>query len=344
MIRSRFITVAGLVALLIAPTLAAAQSDKPVDVSGEWERTVETPGGNFTSTMKLEKQGDTLSGVTVRRDGTETALKDVKLAGRTLTFSQDVTFNGMDLHLAYTGTVDGDTIKGTFEGGGQTMNWSAKRASAVAASGAVSAAGTWKLSVETPNGTRERTVVLKQDGEKLTGTATGPNDQSVPLEDVSLKGKELRFTLSFDRNGQTVKRTYVATLTGDTLSGTIEGGNQSRSFTGKRDAPTTIAVAGPAGVWKLTVQASDQTYHPTVTLLQQGDKWTGKFAVDQGMEEPLKDLTVKGNQLDFKVDLQFNGMEIHLTFSGTVDGDKLKGSMDANGQAMATTGERQPKA
>jgi len=30
--------------------------------------------------------------------------------------------------------------------------------------------GTWKLSVETPNGTGTPTVILKQDGEKLTGT------------------------------------------------------------------------------------------------------------------------------------------------------------------------------
>jgi hypothetical protein len=185
---------------------------------------------------------------------------------------------------------------------------------------------------------------LKQEGEKLSGTATGPNDQSVPLEDVSLKGKELRFTLSFDRNGQTVKRTYVATLNGDALTGTIEGGNQSRGFTGKREGVAAVAAIGAAGVWKLAVQAPDQTYHPTVTLVQEGDRWSGKFAVDQDGEQPLKELTVKGNQLDFKVDLQFNGTDVHLTFSGTVDGNNLKGSMEANGQAMATTGERQPRA
>jgi hypothetical protein len=342
MVRGRFTALAGLAVLLIAPALAAAQADKPVDVTGEWERTVETPNGSFTSTMKLQKTGDTLSGVSMRRDGTESKLNDVKLDGKTLTFTQDITVNGMDLHLAYTGTVDGDTIKGTFQVGGQTMNWSAKRVTSAAA-GPVSAAGTWKLTVETPNGTRERTVVLKQDGEKLTGTATGPNDQAVPLEDVSLKGKELRFTLSFDRNGQTVKRTYIATVNGDTLSGTIEGGNQTRSFTGKRDGAPAVAAAGAVGIWKLTVQAPDHTYHPTVTLVQDGDKWSGKFAVEMGSEEPLKDLTVKGNQLDFKVDLQFNGNAIHLTFSGTVDGDKLKGTTEANGQSMPTNGERQPK-
>src|SRR5436190_23958086 len=152
MVRVKFTILAWLAAVLIAPALAGAQGEKPVDVTGEWERTVETPGGNITSTMRLEKKGDALAGVSVRRDGTESKLNDVKVTGKTLTFSQDVTFNGMDLHLAYTGTVEGDTIKGTFEAGGQTMNWSAKRASA-APTGPVSAAGTWKLTVETPNGT-----------------------------------------------------------------------------------------------------------------------------------------------------------------------------------------------
>ena len=53
---------------------------------------------------------------------------------------------------------------------------------------------------------------------------------------------------------------------------------------------------------------------------------------------------MKGNQLTFTVDLNFNGMEIHLAFTGSVEGDKLNGSMDAHGKAMPTTGERQPKA
>src|SRR5207244_1988858 len=107
MVRGRVTALAGLAALLIVPALAAAQAEKPVDVTGEWERTVETPGGNFTSTMKLEKKGDALSGVSVRRDGTESRLNDVKLSGKSLTFTQDLSINGMDLHLAYTGTVDG---------------------------------------------------------------------------------------------------------------------------------------------------------------------------------------------------------------------------------------------
>src|SRR5437870_10132673 len=84
-------------------------------------------------------------------------------------------------------------------------------------------AGTWKISVDTPNGTRERTLVLRQEGDRLTGTLTGPMDQVTPLQEVSFKGKELRFSVSFDRDGQTIKRSYVATVDGDTLKGSVEG-------------------------------------------------------------------------------------------------------------------------
>src|SRR6476661_3480194 len=79
MVRGRFTALAGLAALLIAPAFAVAQAEKPVDVTGEWERTVETPNGNFTSTMKLQKNGDVLSGVSVRPGGTESKLNDLKL-------------------------------------------------------------------------------------------------------------------------------------------------------------------------------------------------------------------------------------------------------------------------
>jgi hypothetical protein len=139
MARGRLTILAGLALLLTVPPFAAAQAEKPVDVSGDWEWTVETPVGNFTSTMKLVKNGESLSGVSINREGQESKLNDVKLSGKTLTFTHDVSFNGADHHLAYTGTVEGDTIKGTFEAEGQTLNWSARRVKP-AATGSLSAA------------------------------------------------------------------------------------------------------------------------------------------------------------------------------------------------------------
>ncbi len=333
---------AGLALLLIAPALAAAQAEKPVEVAGQWEMTAETPVGNFTSTVKLERKGDQLTGVTVAQDGKETKLNDLKFTGKTLTFTEDASFNGEEYHLVYTGTVDGDSIKGTFQTSGETMNWSAKRMT-VSAAAPVSVAGTWKITVETPNGSRERTLVLKQQGDKLAGTVTGPMDESIPVEDVSVSGKLLRFSVSSARNGQTVKRTYTASVDGDSLNGTIEGGNQTRSFTGKREAAP-APLASLAGTWKLAVQAPDQTYHPTVTLSNQEGKWSGTLVDEQGDKADLKELVVNGSKLDFSADLDTGGMLIHLKFSGSMAGDRLSGTIEANGTMLPTTGERPPKA
>jgi hypothetical protein len=338
----------GLLLLLLAPGLAIGQAEKPTDVSGDWEMTAETPFGTFTSTLKLEKQGDALTGRVVGEGGEESKLDKVKLAGKTIGFERDITVNGLDLHLVYTGAVDGDSIKGTFEANGQMMTWTAKRKTVVAGVTGASLAGTWKLQLETPNGTRERTLVLKQDGDRTTGTITGRNDEAVPLTEVSLKGRELRFTVAQERDGNTIRRTYVATVDGDSLKGTIEGGNQARGFTGKRDAAPVVpgpAAAVPvlAGAWKLTVMA-DQTHRPTLHLTEQAGKLSGKLAGEDGGEWMLKDVVVKGNQLDFAVDITVDGQEIHLNFTGTIEGDRLKGAFSQGGASYATTGERQPKA
>ncbi len=343
MTRHALYSLPGLALLLLAPGFAAAQAEQPVDVAGQWAMTVETPAGNFTSTLKLERKGDQLTGVSVGQDGKETKLNDLKLAGKTLTFTEDVTHEGTDYHLVYTGTVEGDAIKGTFETAGQTMTWSAKRAASTPAV-PVSADGTWKITVQTPNGPRERTLILKQEGSQLSGTITGPMDQVSALQDVSLKGKELRFTVSFDRNGQTVQRTFVAAVASDSLTGGIEGGDQKITFTGKREtAPVApAATAGAAGTWKLSIMAPDRTYLPTITVTQRAGKWAGKLVTERGNTAELKDLVVNGNQLGFTADLDTGGMVIHLKFSGTLDGDKLKGMMEANGGTPApTTGERQ---
>ena len=50
-------TMLGLLALLLIPGWAGAQAEKPVEATGDWEMTVETPFGNFTSVMKLQREG-----------------------------------------------------------------------------------------------------------------------------------------------------------------------------------------------------------------------------------------------------------------------------------------------
>jgi hypothetical protein len=137
-----------------------------------------------------------------------------------------------------------------------------------------------------------------------------------------------------------VQRTFVAAVDGDSLTGSVEGGDQKISFTGKRDAAP-VAASGATGTWKLSIKTPDKTYQPTITVTQQAGKWGGQLVDEQGDKAELKDLVVNGNQLEFAADLDTGGMVIHLKFSGTLDGDKLKGTMQANDTMLPTEGERQ---
>jgi len=99
--------------------------------------------------------------------------------------------------------------------------------------------GTWKWSFTTQNGqTFETTLKLKQDGDKLTGTVTGRNNQETEIKDGKVKDDEVSFKVTRERNGQTFTQTYKGKVSGDTIKGKIEfernGETQSRDWEAKR--------------------------------------------------------------------------------------------------------------
>ena len=58
---------------------------------------------------------------------------------------------------------------------------------------AADAAGTWKATIDTPNGTIESTFVLKVDDGKLTGTVSSANFGETPIVDGKVDGENVTF-------------------------------------------------------------------------------------------------------------------------------------------------------
>jgi len=77
------------------------------------------------------------------------------------------------------------------------------------------------------------------------------------------------------------------------------------------------------GTWKLTLTTQQGTSNPTVTFKQDGENLTGTYKGRFG-ESPLKG-TIKGNDITFTVKLSVQGQDLELVYTGTVDGDSMKG-------------------
>lgn len=113
---------------LTAATPASAQT--AVNVAGEWNATMNTPGGPRAFKVVFVQQGDSLSG-TVRRATGDVPLQG-KVKGNDVTFQYTIDYGGNALTLVVSTTVTGDTMKGAIDLGGVTESFSAERAATAA--------------------------------------------------------------------------------------------------------------------------------------------------------------------------------------------------------------------
>ena len=103
--------------------------------------------------------------------------------------------------------------------------------------------GTWKWSFTGQNGqSRETTLKLKVDGDKLTGTISGRGGETT-IQEAKLKGDEISFQVTRENNGNKITTKYNGKISGDTIKGKTEfernGQPQSRDWEAKRESEKT---------------------------------------------------------------------------------------------------------
>ncbi len=104
--------------------VAAAQA--PAKVDGSWDLTMQGPNGGFTQTVVFQQDGNKIKGTAKGRRG-ESPLEGT-IDGNKIQFKiTRQTPNGEQRTVEYTGTVDGDSIKGTMKMGDTEREWTAKR-------------------------------------------------------------------------------------------------------------------------------------------------------------------------------------------------------------------------
>jgi len=99
--------------------------------------------------------------------------------------------------------------------------------------------GTWKWSFTGQNGqSREFSLKLKLEGDKLTGTISGRGGDTA-IEEAKIKGEDISFQVTREFNGNKVVTKYNGKIAGDTIKGKSEsqrdGQPQSRDWEAKRE-------------------------------------------------------------------------------------------------------------
>jgi hypothetical protein len=101
---------------------------------------------------------------------------------------------------------------------------------------AADATGTWKWTTTFNNQTREATLKLKQEGDKLSGVyVSGTSNTESPIEDAKIAGDTVSFKVTRERDGQKTTTKYSGTLKEDTITGKSERqGQEARDWVAKR--------------------------------------------------------------------------------------------------------------
>jgi hypothetical protein len=101
---------------------------------------------------------------------------------------------------------------------------------------AADVSGTWKATVETPNGTMETSFTFKVDGSKVTGTATMGQMGESPISEGKVEGDTVSFAIVRQGPNGEFRINYKGTVSGDDMkiTATIPAMDRSFEMTAKR--------------------------------------------------------------------------------------------------------------
>lgn len=99
----------------------------------------------------------------------------------------------------------------------------------------MSAAGTWKLAMQTPIGERQVTLNLEVAGASLTGKMSAEDGNAVDIYDGRLAGNAASWKANI-KNPMPLTLEFAGDVDGDRMTGTVSAAVGSWPFTGTRGA------------------------------------------------------------------------------------------------------------
>jgi hypothetical protein len=99
-----------------------------VDVSGTWEITLDMDGQSIVKTCTIVQTGEKI--VVTRKKGDEEIKAEGTVKGNKVEWTEIGNVNGQEMNIVYTGTVEGNTMSGEMDfGGNASFEWKAVKKS-----------------------------------------------------------------------------------------------------------------------------------------------------------------------------------------------------------------------
>ncbi len=198
--------------------------------------------------------------------------------------------------------------------------------------------GSWDITIESPQGKNNALLVVKKDGDKLSGAMKSPRGER-PIESIALTGNDITFVMKANIQGQDMVFTYKGKVEKDSMKGDADfGGFATGTWTAvphKEDgaAPAAASPSGGqagganiTGDWSVAVETSAGSGNPSFTFKQEGEKLTGTYKGQFG-EAPLTG-TVKGADITFSVKVNAQGQDLTIVYTGKIESkDSMKGKV-----------------
>ena len=191
-------------------------------------------GAKISPTLRVHTDEDGIVSLKTRfRPGSSLAITNFSIQGNSLTLEVLRERNGTTARTQYSGTLDGDTLRGTIvsdsSGTPAEYPWVARRN--------VNIEGSWKWTVrpfgrpgqrrdsasdddEEPSGV-ELQLSLKRDADKVSGKLKIGASTEVEIKHGRFRDGIVTFQTARERNGTMVTNNYLGKLNGDRLQGQV---------------------------------------------------------------------------------------------------------------------------
>jgi hypothetical protein len=198
--------------------------------------------------------------------------------------------------------------------------------------------GSWDFTVESPNGKTTSVLVIKKDGDKLSGMSKGARGERT-LESVSVAGNDITFVMKIKFQDQDMVITYKGKVEKDSMKGEADFGGlatgpwsavpHKEGASAPAAAPASTPQTGGvniSGEWNVTVETSAGSGNPTFTFKQDGETLTGMYKGQFG--ESALTGTVKGSDIKFTIKINAQGQDLTIVYTGKIESkDSMKGTV-----------------